>query len=432
MIWRELLVIVVLVLGSGTTILAQQVIPPDPVPRWWKGNLHTHTFWSDGDDFPEMVADWYRDRGYHFLALSDHNILSQGQRWVKVAYIEQRGGRIALDKYLARFGPDWVQFRSGDDGAQEVRLKPLNEFRALVEERGRFIMIQSEEISDAFEGAPIHINATNLVELIEPQKGTSIVNTIENNFRAIQEQSSRSGQQILPHLNHPNFQWAITPEDIAEAVSDQFFEVFNGHPMVNQLGDEQHVPVERMWDIANTLRIKRFNAPPLYGLATDDSHHHHFGGMNRSSPGRGWVMVRARHLTPESLITAMKSGDFYASTGVTLREVHFDASTGQLSIQIEPDGQATFTTQFVGTAKDADITGSPGPATQRATRVYSEQIGRIFATVPGTSPSYRLSGQELYIRAVITSSRPHPVPVWPGQLQQAWTQPVGWQVRHGP
>ncbi|MFN0066994.1 MAG: hypothetical protein ACKVYV_05090, partial [Limisphaerales bacterium] len=27
--------------------------PPalDP-PRWWKGNLHTHSFWSDGDDFP--------------------------------------------------------------------------------------------------------------------------------------------------------------------------------------------------------------------------------------------------------------------------------------------------------------------------------------------------------------------------------------------
>lgn len=39
--------------------------------------MHTHTFWSDGDDFPEMVAEWYRKRGYHFLALSDHNVLAQ-------------------------------------------------------------------------------------------------------------------------------------------------------------------------------------------------------------------------------------------------------------------------------------------------------------------------------------------------------------------
>src|SRR4051812_44910849 len=46
-----------------------------PEKRWYKGNLHTHSLWSDGDDFPEMIADWYRARGYDFLALSDHNVL---------------------------------------------------------------------------------------------------------------------------------------------------------------------------------------------------------------------------------------------------------------------------------------------------------------------------------------------------------------------
>lgn len=59
---------------------ADEVVPAAPAPRWWKGNLHTHTLWSDGDDFPEMVAEWYRTRGYNFLALSDHNVLSQGMR----------------------------------------------------------------------------------------------------------------------------------------------------------------------------------------------------------------------------------------------------------------------------------------------------------------------------------------------------------------
>ena len=28
--------------------------------RWWKGNIHTHSLWSDGNDFPEMIADWYK------------------------------------------------------------------------------------------------------------------------------------------------------------------------------------------------------------------------------------------------------------------------------------------------------------------------------------------------------------------------------------
>jgi hypothetical protein len=28
--------------------------------RWWKGNNHTDTLWSDGNAAPEQVADWYR------------------------------------------------------------------------------------------------------------------------------------------------------------------------------------------------------------------------------------------------------------------------------------------------------------------------------------------------------------------------------------
>ena len=38
--------------------------------RWWKGNLHTHSLWSDGDNYPDMIADWYRQRDYQFLACS--------------------------------------------------------------------------------------------------------------------------------------------------------------------------------------------------------------------------------------------------------------------------------------------------------------------------------------------------------------------------
>ena len=43
---------------------------------WYRGNIHTHTTESDGDAEPEVVAAWYRDHGYDFLALSDHNHLT--------------------------------------------------------------------------------------------------------------------------------------------------------------------------------------------------------------------------------------------------------------------------------------------------------------------------------------------------------------------
>src|SRR5215211_776938 len=91
---------------------AADPIPADPPPRWWKGNLHTHTLWSDGDDFPEMVVEFYRNRGYHFLGLSDHNLLSQGQNWKPLVEVEKRGGKLAMEKYLARFGKSWVETRT--------------------------------------------------------------------------------------------------------------------------------------------------------------------------------------------------------------------------------------------------------------------------------------------------------------------------------
>ncbi len=137
----------------------------------------------------------------------------------------------------------------------------------------------------------------------------------------------------------------------------RFFEVYNGHEGMNLLGDETHAGVERMWDIVNTLRVGEMKAAPLYGLATDDSHTH-YGGRG-ASPGRGWVMVRSRFLTPESLIRSMTAGDFYASTGVTLRDLRFSPESRTFALKIERKGSARYTTQFIGTLRGYDPTRTP-------------------------------------------------------------------------
>src|SRR5687768_9042704 len=81
--WERTLRTLCVLLVSTPALGQDAAVPAHPAARWWKGNLHTHTLWSDGDDFPEMVAEWYRTRDYNFLALSDHNVLSQGIRWMK-------------------------------------------------------------------------------------------------------------------------------------------------------------------------------------------------------------------------------------------------------------------------------------------------------------------------------------------------------------
>src|SRR5215813_8805491 len=46
--------------------------------RFYKGNLHTHSTRSDGKLSPEEVVAAYRERGYDFLALTDHFLKSYG------------------------------------------------------------------------------------------------------------------------------------------------------------------------------------------------------------------------------------------------------------------------------------------------------------------------------------------------------------------
>ncbi len=417
---------------------ADDVIPNSPAPRWWKGNLHTHSLWSDGDDFPEMIAERYRTRDYNFLALTDHNVLSQGIRWMKVADVTKRGGNDVLSKYQARFGTNWVELR-GDAAAQEVRLKPFDEYRALIDERGKFLLIPAEEISDKSEGVPVHMNASNLRDVIQPLGGATVRETIENNLRQVEEQAKTADREILAHLNHPNFGWAITAEDIAHAVTERHFEVYNGHPGVNQPGDEHRPSIDRLWDIANTIRLSHLAAPPLYGLATDDSHHYH-EKKNGSRPFRGWQMVRATHLTPEHIIRAIKAGDSYASSGVVLSELKYDPQAKTIELAIRPDEGATFETQFIGTLRGFDDKSEPtlssggkpladkGGKPLRVSRKYSGQVGQVLATAEGLTAKYTLTGKELYVRAVVTSSKPPVDPSFSGQMQQAWTQPVGWEA----
>ncbi|MBX3746948.1 MAG: hypothetical protein KF833_16695 [Verrucomicrobiae bacterium] len=392
-------------------------------PRWWKGNLHTHSLWSDGDDYPEMIADWYKRQGYHFLAFSEHNVVPEGTRWFPVT--DQRGGGRVLDKYLERFGTPWVERRI-HRGMPEVRLKPLSEFRTRFEEPDRFLLIPAEEITDRHLVAPVHLNATNLRDLIPPQGGTNVLDVLQRNVDAVLAQREATGQVMIPHVNHPNFGWAITAEELMQLQGEQFFEVYNGHPAVRNEGDATHASMERIWDIVLTWRLAVLDLPIMYGLAVDDSHNYHDWAIPQSNPGRGWVMVRAPFLTPESLILALEAGDFYASSGVTLRT--FGRRGNTLEIAVDPEPGVTYRTEFIGTLRDFDRTNEPirNPAGSplRVTHRYTDDVGRVLATVEGTTPSYTFTGQELYVRARVISSKLKENPYREGEFEVAWVQPV--------
>ncbi|HYF00074.1 MAG TPA: histidinol-phosphatase [Planctomycetota bacterium] len=376
---------------------------PAPEARWWRGNTHTHTLWSDGDAPPEMVAAWYKSNGYHFLVLSDHNVVAQAEKWRKVG---KEKGEVS-PQVVARL-KDRAVLRERD-GVQEMRLRPLAEVRQEHEEAGRFIMIPGEEISDGVLEAgvrkPIHHNSMNHTHLIPPAGGSTVREVLERTIAAVEAESKRSGKPVLVHLNHPNFHWGVTADDIAHVKGERFFEVYNGHRGVRNHGDAEHRSTEAIWDYVLALRLGKLGGPPLYGLATDDAHNYHQDRAQAvSSTGRGWIWVRAETLTPDAIVQALMAGDFYASSGVKLASIV--RGPGVLSVQVEAEPGVTYKTRFIGTRKG------------------SEKIGEVLQETAGVEASYRLKGDELYVRAVVVSDRHHPNPYAPEDMESAWIQPL--------
>ncbi len=367
--------------------------------QWYKGNLHTHSLWSDGDDYPEMIMDWYKSQGYHFIGLSDHNILQEGEKWVRVP--DNKIRRSVYEKYLKKFGEDWVESKEDTSGLM-VKLKTLSEYRSKFEEEKRFLILKSEEITDGFDGKPIHLNATNLRELIAPQKGNSVVEVMQNNINAVLKQREETGQPMFPHINHPNFRWGISVEEMMQLKNERFFEVFNGHNMVNNYGDSTHIGTEEMWDRINHHFIKN-NQELMLGLATDDSHHYHLLGPIYSNPGRAWVMVESEALSPESIIENLEAGNFYASTGVELE--YFGLRYNEYSVKVKPEEGVNYQIQMI-VWFDGD---------ERATEMEA---------VPANSSSYSLTGKELFVRAKIISNKEKYNPFQKGDFEVAWTQPI--------
>ena len=299
---------------------------------WYRGNIHTHTTESDGDAEPEKVAAWYREHGYDFLVLSDHNHLTL------------------------------LDYGNGRDGS----LGPL--------------MIPGEEVTLPLDddGVPVHLGAVGIDRLVEPIDTGDVAATLQANIDAIQDAGG------ISCINHPSWKWAFDHEAIIKTRGASLMEVFNAATQCNNYP----IPVpgflspSEIWDNVLSAGV------PIFGVASDDSHHYHDFSPDLDNPGRGWVMVESDELESEAIVEAMASGHFYFSTGVFLGELK--ASPDQISLKIRREADSIFLTRFIG----------------RDGTVYGEQVGK--------EVSYHPNGDEGYIRAHVTSSNG----------LQAWTQPV--------
>ena len=307
---------------------------------WYKGNTHTHSLNSDGDSSPGEAAHWFRDHGYDFAVISDHN-------------------------FLTDLGTLQDEFDRESERHEE---RP-------------FVLIPGEEVSDQFIDGDtryvVHVNGIGTRDVVGIQGGAAVGEVLQNVIDGIHTAGG------FPHLNHPNYCWSIGVDYIRSVTGLRHMEIFNGHPHTHNFGGGGRPSTEEIWDsILSEGRI-------IYGIASDDAHHFQNWGPERANPGRGWVVVRPAERDAEGIITALREGDFYASTGVELEDLSMENET--LRLRIREQGKPKKKWGMIGAFK------------YRTT--FIGKGGAVLKVDETLEPSYTLRPGELYVRARVVSSR---------------------------
>ena len=227
--------------------------------RFWRGNLHTHSTRSDGVLPPEEVCRRYRAEGYDFLALTDHFV-----------------------------------------GLYDYPIVDTTAYRA----PGFTTLLGAELHSGAMANGELwHILAVGLPPDFAPSDSPDF-HPHPGQETAAQLAARAVAAGAFVAIAHP--QWSgLTLEDARGVTAAHAVEVYN-HGCANGCDRPDG------FAIADHLLSE---GRRLTMVATDDAHFHepdHFGG---------WVMVKATENTPDALLTALKSGDFYSSQGPELRDI---------------------------------------------------------------------------------------------------------------
>lgn len=270
-----------------------------------KGQTHVHTARSyDAHTPPDQVLAFYKEHGYDFVALTDHN---------RVTVVEPPAGLLLIP------GVELSQ------NSASCEPKPTPGYRCLFHVSGLFVdsgrdRAHGERIPMVFHPGRLDAYQAEL-DVVGELGGTAV-------------------------LNHPLFHFAADGRAIRALATRglRLVELWNAsldrqHPQGRKDAEDR---AEELWDdvlSAGTL---------IYATASDDAHHFS-DATDRARRGKfayvgdqAWVMVRAEK-QPDKIRDALLAGDFYASTGVTLDGLEADARGIRLRVSGGPA-----TTRFVG------------------------------------------------------------------------------------
>jgi len=267
--------------------------------RFQRGNVHTHSTRSDGTAPLEDMVRWYREHGYQFLAMTEHD---------------------------RRLDPGELAPMSTPD----------------------FVVLPGEEVTDAWQDHPLHVNA--LCARATIPGGRRFESPGPGLAEILAEVRAEGG---IPLVNHPNFQWTLEAGDIVRGASGRYLlEIWSGLPAIHASGTVGHPSEEAIWD---DVLAAGGDALPV---AVDDAHGLP-GGPNDALPGRGWLEVFGAETSVGAICAALAEGRFFASSGPVLARLTVGDDTFVVSTA-DPGATVAFLDQ--GGEKLAEVRSASAPS----------------------------------------------------------------------
>ena len=252
--------------------------------RFWRGNLHGHSDRSDGALSPGEVCRRYRAHGYDFIALTDH--------------------------FVGRYG------------------YPLTDATAFRDHR--FTTLKGAELHCGAQqnGAIWHLLAVGLPDGFAPpdSPGFDPVPGQETGPE-IARRARDAGAFVA--IAHPHWS-GLTMDDMRSIDAAHAVEAYNHGCAVGADRGESFHALETLLNEGRRIGM----------IAADDSHFNDFDGFG------GWVMVRAFDNEPESLLSALKAGQYYSTQGPEFRFLRWQDDR----VEVETSAVTRIVVQGAGTA----------------------------------------------------------------------------------
>jgi hypothetical protein len=263
-------------------VVPTKTIKPFGKGNWYKGNMHCHSTHSDGSPSPEEAFRKYREQGYHFVALTDHNFFTNHQE----------------------FSDEQFLVIPGMEHSVRVDHTPNN----------MHVLIYQQEGQPQPGGLPPFQHATEVP--IVPYTGPE---TLQH---SVDEANQRGAFAVLAH---PTWSRYFLPayEDVEGFLA---MEIFNyGCEM------EQHWGLSTyQWDVM--LR----KGKKLWGMAGDDAHNY------KQDFHGAWIQVKAAELTLTAIFESLVQGRFYSSSGPEIYD--YGIRDGEVFIECSPVNAIHFIT----------------------------------------------------------------------------------------